>query len=209
MQSVESGRPLSKRAPNSINNIKKRSVNNEMTSFVKNYIKYKVWNSDNSESNIKTDSFDVKNEINTKSIQKRAISAKKAISLRPSPKKRTNKTKKIYIEKPKRYFFKKQNGGMAVKIIRKAIKPKRSIYYEDYGISKLPENPMQDISYYVKNKPGTLYSPSTEQVVKVYDSLTRHYNLENFEFIKRFGSNATLGLDNLNVGAVKSISDAQ
>ncbi|CAH4034353.1 unnamed protein product [Pieris brassicae] len=212
MQSVENGPPLPKRAPKLTNNIKKRSVDNEMTNFAKNYIKYKVWNTDNSDINIKSDSYEVKNEINTKSRQKRGIFAKKSIQLRPPTKKRNFKAKKIYVEKPKRHFFQKQHGGMAVKIIRKAVKPKlakRSVYYKDYGVSRIPEDPMQDISYYVKNKPGTMYSPSVVQVANVYDSLMKHYNLATFEMIKRFGSNITLGMDNLTNGAVKSMADAQ
>ncbi|CAK1555971.1 unnamed protein product [Leptosia nina] len=207
MQSVENGPPLSKLPPKSAR--QKRSTDDATSHFVKNYIKYKIWDSDNSYSVIPSGQYDVGNDLNTKSVQKRAAVTKKAIRLRAPTKRQRAKAKKIIIEKPKYYFQKHKNGGLAVKIVRKPIRDRRSVYYEDYAISRIPENPMQDISYYIKSRPGTLYSPSQIQVENVNESLRRHYNIQTFEYIKQFGSNATLGMNNLLLGAMKSSSDAQ
>ncbi|CAG4958468.1 unnamed protein product [Colias eurytheme] len=214
MQSVENGPPVSKNAPKHLTTVKKiqkRSID-ETTNFVKNYVKYKIWNSDNDNENKvdDNDSFDVQNHLNVKPIQKRSISLKKTTIMSPltsknlskmnykgDPKKRVNRLMKKYRIKDKKTMRK----------IEKKIQ-KRSVFYYSDVISRIPENPMQDLSYHAKSKPGTIINPSFSQEDNVYDSLREHLNVEHLDEVKRFGANVTVGVIALNVGINKTLADS-
>ncbi|XP_038221000.1 uncharacterized protein LOC119838927 [Zerene cesonia] len=212
MQSVENGPPLSKFAPKNLK-ITKRSVD-ETTNFIKNYVKYKVWNSDNDNGNRddkNDDSFDVQNHLNVKPIQKRSVSTKKATIMRPlslrnlskmnyksDPKKRVNRLLKKYRVKDKKTMR---------KIDKKMVQKRSVIYYSDV-ISRIPENPMQDLSYYAKSKPGTIINPSFSQEDNVYHTLREHLNVHHLDEVKRFGANVTVGVVALNLGINKTLADS-
>ncbi|CAH2101580.1 unnamed protein product [Euphydryas editha] len=74
LEQMENGRPMSKLPPKeTVKTIRKRSAE-PLENVVKYYVKYKVWNSTNSD-NLNNDikDFDVKNELTVKLINKRSI----------------------------------------------------------------------------------------------------------------------------------------
>ncbi|XP_075989200.1 uncharacterized protein LOC142985115 isoform X2 [Anticarsia gemmatalis] len=200
---------------NAVNSIKKRSTSDPLTKLANYYVKYKVWDSSNplQKTNHKMSSnFDVNNHI----LSKRSLFHKKhrhfqlkpfgLIRLWHKKKHSTKKGKKIqhyltniFDKKHKKLgkfphkLFKRDLNNDLNKIVDSPRKlhstVKRSLHYEHMYLPRYPENPVGDISYYVKNKDGRNYNPSLLQAAQVRLALEQAFQTGNILVIQRYGSN--------------------
>lgn len=84
---------------------------------------------------------------------------------------------------------------------------KRSI---DYAKKVLPEksrNPQGDISYYIKNKPGTNFNPDPLQAAQVRAGLDQIFQNPNIEVVRRYGSRGPVYVNAVLQGAIISFTD--
>ncbi|XP_072941382.1 uncharacterized protein [Epargyreus clarus] len=208
---------------------KRRSTNNPLKEFVTYYAKYKTWSNSNPETDgstsAKSDSFDVKNELTpVKTVQKRSINVKDGIIVRVpedpmqdlsnyvkhKPGVHYNKDS-VQSEKIKAYVEKLfHSDGVTfkehVRKLDKLIKSvhKRSVQYSRLHMPRVPENPLQDISYYVKYKPGTNIRPNLAHAVRVRAGLQEIFERGNIVVIRQYGSNYIPGVQPVTVGGIES-----
>ncbi|CAH2062554.1 unnamed protein product, partial [Iphiclides podalirius] len=84
---------------------------------------------------------------------------------------------------------------------------RRSVGYDRLTIRE-SEDPMQDISYYVKNKPGTNRRPSAVGAAEARLALERIFQTGNIEVVRRYGANYNpLVPSPFYFGVIKTISD--
>ncbi|XP_026745913.1 uncharacterized protein LOC113507242 [Trichoplusia ni] len=179
-----------------IKTIKKRFVEDPLSKLANYYLKYKVWDNSNPTTkkiSKKSETFDVKNNLETLTRHKRTLFKKNVIHVH------TNKP--VRVGHPHPHIHKKEHKPKllltlqklhelkkkAEKKVHKVIK--RSLHYEDMYLPRIPMNPQGDISYYVKNKEGRNYNPSLVQAGQVRLGLEQIFQTGNIEIVHRFGSN--------------------
>ncbi|XP_059045024.1 uncharacterized protein LOC131840847 [Achroia grisella] len=85
---------------------------------------------------------------------------------------------------------------------------KRSVQYKNVYLPRVPEDPFQDISYYIKNKKGTVYNRNPVQAALVRAGLEQVFQTGNIEVIRRYGSNYIPGIPNaFYFGIMRSLAD--
>ncbi|XP_049883121.1 uncharacterized protein LOC126378775 isoform X2 [Pectinophora gossypiella] len=157
---------------------------------------------------VRSDLTAVKNDV-YKSVQKRSIDHKKYSHLRlpENPAQDISSYVKHrsgvnYIKddsesaKIRQYLDKIRHSdrSTAKKLVQKLEKTlksvqKRSIKPERKFLPSRSQDPSQDISYYVKNKPGTRYEYNPLQVAQARAGLEQVFQTGNIAVVQRFGSN--------------------
>ncbi|CAG9789925.1 unnamed protein product [Diatraea saccharalis] len=200
--------------------VNKRSVSDETNPLVKvmkYYVKQKVWEY----SNLKkpngllkeSENFDVKNDLQTKHIQKREVFIKnneihvppplhkvKAVVHNVAEKIKTVKSalvkayaKKIlppvptHVKHFEAFIPNHEHFPKHFRRRRNVYKP--HTYYRDVIKPIVPLNPQMDISYYVKNKEGTNFNADLVQAALLRASLEAIFQRGNIAVIHRYGSN--------------------
>ncbi|XP_050676810.1 uncharacterized protein LOC126973520 [Leptidea sinapis] len=199
MDSVENGPSVTLPPKRSI---QKRSLNDPTTVFVQNFIKHKVWNNDNTDNNNNHKTFDVQNELQAKRKQKRTIKFPTIMWEVFKPKNIIEKVKRLQVGLKK---FQTPGIGVAV---TKTIRKRAANYANEFSVPKVPENPMQDISYYVKNKVGTYISPDIVQELQVKDNMEKILDRGNINNVWFYGSNVKLGIQPISKSVNESSSDS-
>lgn len=195
---------------------KKRSVNEPLMKMVEYFTKHKTWTGANNQDveKLMQEELKVSNHLaKSKSLEDRSDFFKRKLVfgfLYPF-KNRGLKRPKIsnlmkgdklnkYLEKLRKsdvFTNKKVNIPQKLKSVQK-----RSIVIEQ------SEDPMKDISYYVKNKPGTNVRPSLADAVRVRASLERIFNTGNIEVVRRYGANYNPLIPSpFYFGVMKTLSD--
>ncbi|CAK1587956.1 unnamed protein product [Parnassius mnemosyne] len=229
----DENKKLSKFPPSeAVKSIQKRSANDPLLKVMKYYVKDKLFDGSNpkeSKTERNKENFYIDNNINKpKSIQKRSNFVKRAILLHIP--KETHKDISPYVnhksgvyyntdkslkEQIKTYTTKmRESDTFTIKNnIRKSKKSlksiqKRSINYKNKITVREPEDPTQDISYYVKNKPGTNIKPSVAGAIEARLGLERIFQTGNIEVVRRYGSNYNPLIPSpFYFGVIKTISD--
>lgn len=185
-----------------------------LINLMKYYIKHSAWVNSNPTKNLQFEqsfngheTFDVTNRLtDVKSVQKRSLPHRQSNQFRlpaiPMPDLSSYEKNKsgvrylrdnLVLEKIKnilermhkhRLFKNKNRQQKPFKVIKK-----RSLEYEDMYLPRESENPMQDISYYVKNKEGTEYNPSLLQAAQARTALESHFLTGNILTVRQYGSN--------------------
>ncbi|XP_031766385.1 uncharacterized protein LOC116413149 [Galleria mellonella] len=85
---------------------------------------------------------------------------------------------------------------------------KRSVHYKNVYSPRKPEDPFQDLSYYVKNKKDTVYNRNPVQALLVRAGLEQVFQTGNIEVIRRYGANYNPAVPNpFYFGIVRSVAD--
>uniref|UniRef100_A0A2A4KAQ7 Uncharacterized protein n=1 Tax=Heliothis virescens TaxID=7102 RepID=A0A2A4KAQ7_HELVI len=181
-----------------LRSLKKRYTEDPLSKLANYYIKYKVWDNSNpikKSLNKKPSVFEIKNQINEpKSIQKRSLFNKKAVHIHiPKPiqvvrtyintRRPHHEKSKLLSHLHKLHEIKHKKAEKIHKII------KRSLHYEHMYLPRVPMDPQGDISYYVKNRPGTNINPDLANAVQVRLGLEQAFQTGNIEVIRRYGAN--------------------
>ncbi|XP_045540992.1 uncharacterized protein LOC106720882 isoform X2 [Papilio machaon] len=200
---------------------RKRSLNEPLMKMVEYYTKHKVWTGANKLEIDKLihEDLNVENHfIKPKSLEDRSDFFKRKLVfslLHPNKNNRGLRRPKIpnfkngyklnkYLEKLLKSDVTSSDIVRKVNILPRKLKSlqKRSIIIEE------SEDPMRDISFYVKNKPGTNVRPSLADAVRVRASLQRIFNTGNIEVVRRYGANYNPLIPSpFFFGVIKTISD--
>lgn len=113
-------------------------------------------------------------EKSLKSIQKRSIDFTKVLPLNSIRNTKIEKESFIAKLRPGKGYYKKLH--------------KRSVDYAKKVKPERSRNPQGDISYYIKNKPGTNYNVDPVQTALVRAGLERIFQNPNIEVVRRYGS---------------------
>ncbi|CAB3231869.1 unnamed protein product [Arctia plantaginis] len=199
-----------------VDTVKKRSVGDPLSKLTKYYIKHKVWDNSNPalESSKKPPSnFELNNNLKTKFLTKRSLVHKKTSNfMLPRPFRHSNlKKHKHSHKKSKLQFY--LNNLLEIKYKKMHKTPhkitKRSIKYEHMYLPRIPTSPVEDISYYVKTKPGRNYNPSLTQAAQVRLGLQQIFETGNILVIQRYGSNYNPAVqDAFTAGVLKGLADS-
>lgn len=84
---------------------------------------------------------------------------------------------------------------------------KRSIHYDKKVLPESSRDPQGDISYYVKNKPGTNYNRDPVQAAQVRAALENIFQDPNIEIVRRYGSRGPVYANVIQQGAFLSFTD--
>lgn len=84
---------------------------------------------------------------------------------------------------------------------------KRSLYYAKKVLPENSRNPEGDISYYIKNKPGTNFNPDPVNAALVRAGLERIFQDPNIEIVHRYGSRGPVYASVLVQGALATFTD--
>lgn len=210
----------------------KRATEDPSIIFIKYFVNHKIWDSDNptKPDRIKSshfEQFDVTNHLQNV-IQKRSLDGKlektedpfQDLSKYIKNKKGVNYVKdKIQAQRLRNFIDKlrisktstaKEHSRRIAKLFEdKQFRSKRSDTYEtDVDKPRDPEDLFQDISYYVKNRPGTNDNRDLSQAALVRAGLERIFLSPNIETVRRYGSNFNpLVPDPLLFAALRSAAD--
>ncbi|KPJ04732.1 hypothetical protein RR46_01221 [Papilio xuthus] len=198
---------------------RKRSLNEPLMKMVEYYTKHKAWTGANKLDIDKLhEDLNVENHLKPKSMEDRSDFIKRKLVfsfLYPYKNNRGFRRPKLpnlkhgdklnkYLEKLRKSDVTSSDVVRKVNILPRKIKSiqKRSIIIEE------SEDPMRDISFYVKNKPGTNVRPSVADAVRVRASLQRIFNTGNIEVVRRYGANYNPLIPSpFYFGVIKTISD--
>ncbi|KAG7298634.1 hypothetical protein JYU34_018287 [Plutella xylostella] len=173
--------------------IRKRSApsENPIEEFAKFYAKYKAWTNANPiEGKPLQHEFEDHNELRVKR-------SKRSATLKAIKEDVTSLMEGL----------KKTDQGVGNQAGQAKVLTKRS--YRSRGRARVPEDPLQDISYYVKNKKGTELNPDPVQAAQVRLGLERIFRTGNPEVIRRYGSNYNpANFDHLSSGLLRSLAEA-
>ncbi|XP_026314089.1 uncharacterized protein LOC113225854 isoform X1 [Hyposmocoma kahamanoa] len=128
-----------------------------------------------------------------KNVQKRSIDFTKVLPLNSVENSKNTKTYLIGKFRPDKGYYKKVH--------------KRSV---DYAKKVLPEksrDPQGDISYYVKNKPGTNFNADPVQTAQARAALERMFQNPNIEIVRRYGSRGPVYANVILEGALLTFGD--
>lgn len=96
-----------------------------------------------------------------------------------------------------------------IEALKHILRAKRSVDYEGVVNPRVPENPQKDLSYYVKNKPGTNVNVDLAQAASLRASLEAAFQRGNILVIERYGSNYNPAVPNpFLAGLAETLADS-
>lgn len=204
--------------------LSKRAAEDPTLTLMKYYVKHKVWENNNP---IKTnrggfEEFEVSNHL-PRRLKRSADEKKLKIPEDPfqdlskyvknkkgvSYVKNEPQAEKIRAFVSKIVHSKTSSPKQRSRRVSKLFRSKRSYTYErDVDKPRDPEDLFKDISYYVKNRPGTNYNRDFVQAAQVRAGLEQIFLNPNIQTVRMYGANYNpLILDPLLGGAIRAAAD--